>query len=206
MPAIDFKKTIPSYAAKKNTFAVVEVPPLRYLMIDGSGDPNTSQAFTEAISTIYPVAYRLKFTSKKTLGQDYSVMPLEALWWSDDPANFTTALDKSKWSWTVMNLVPDWITAELFETVVAEVAQKKDAPALLDLIRLESLDEGLSVQALHVGPFDAEAPLLARMHQEYLPAQGLRPRGRHHEIYFSDFRKADPAKLRTIVRQPVEAF
>lgn len=197
----DLKRDIASYAARKGRFDLVELPPLRYLMVDGHGDPNEAE-YADAIATIFPVAYRLKFFSKKELGRDYVVMPLEALWWSDDMASFTTARDKSRWDWTAMNLVPDWITDDHFDAVRAEVAAA-GAPAI-DRLRLETFTEGACVQTLHLGSFDDEGPVLAQLHDEVIPERGLRMRGRHHEIYLSDIRRTEPAKLRTILRQPVE--
>jgi hypothetical protein len=194
----DLKKDIASYAARRGAFDVVEVPPLRYLMIDGHGDPNTTE-FGDAVSTIFPIAYKLKFLSKKELDRDYVVMPLEALWWSGDMASFTTSRDKSQWDWTALNLIPDWITDDLFDRALAAAA---DAPAI-ETVRIETLAEGRCVQTLHVGPFDEEGPVLARLHEEILPARGLRMTGKHHEIYLSDLRRTDPSKLRTILRQPV---
>lgn len=178
------------------------MPPLQYLMIDGHGDPNTSAEYTDAVEALYPLAYKLKFASKE-LGRDFTVMPLEGLWWADDPAAFTSARDKSQWSWTLMIMQPDWITAELFDAAFATVAAK-DAPRSLGAVRLESLVEGRCVQTLHLGPFDEEGPTLANLHDEFIPAHGLRMSGRHHEIYLSDVRRVAPSKLRTILRQPVE--
>lgn len=201
MEKIDFKKTLRSYQAKAGKFELVEVPPLQYLMIDGHGDPNAGGPFTEAVSALFSVGYKLKFTSKKELGRDYAVMPLEGLWSSADPTTFTTALDKSTWDWTLQMLVPDWISSELF-TAASAVARSK-AGAAVDLLRLETLDEGRCVQTLHLGSFDDEGPVLKQLHTEFLPANGLALRGRHHEIYLSDFTRTAPAKLRTILRQPV---
>ena len=196
---VDLKKEIASYSARRGVFEIVDVPPLRYLMIDGHGDPNT-QTYADAISTLFPVAYKLKFMSKKELDRDYVVMPLEAQWWSDDMESFTSLRDKSRWDWTAMISVPDWIAESQVERALAAAA---DAPAL-DRLRLDALTEGRCVQTLHVGPFDEEGPVLDRMHHEFIPAQGLRMTGRHHEIYLSDIRRTDPSKLRTILRQPVE--
>ena len=201
---IDLKKTLDSYRARAGEFRIIDVPPMQYLMIDGHGDPNTAPEYTHAVEALYPVAYTLKFASK-ALGRDFTVMPLEGLWWADDAAAFTTARDKSAWHWTLLIMQPDWITAELFETAVAKVAAKKDAPRSLDAVRFGSLDEGRCVQTLHVGPFDDEGPTLVTMHDVFIPAQRLRMRGRHHEIYLSDLRRTAPSKLRTILRQPVEA-
>ena len=198
----DFKKEIDAYTARRGEFSVVTVPALQFLMVDGHGDPNASAAYQDALSSLYPVTYRLKFLSKTELGRDYTVMPLEGLWWSDDMAAFTDRRDKSRWDWTLLSLVPDWITAEHVGTARAAVARKGGAP-VLDAIRLEPFDEGLAVQTLHVGPYDAEAPVLDAMHHEFVPAQGLRMTGTHHEIYLSDARRTAPERLRTILRQPV---
>ncbi len=197
----DLRREIPAYAARRGRFDVVTVPPLRYLMIDGSGDPNTGGAYQEALQTLYPTAYALKFFSKRELGRDYTVMPLEGLWWAEDPAAFTTRRDKSRWQWTLLNLVPDWLTDEHVDAARAQAA-RKGAPAI-DGLRCEVLDEGLCVQTLHVGPFDEEGPVLAEMHERVIPDRGLRMTGIHHEIYLSDARRTAPERLRTILRQPV---
>lgn len=200
---IDLKRELDSYRARRGEFRIVDVPPLPYLMVDGRGDPNTAAEYADALAALYPVAYKLKFASKLDLERDYVVMPLEALWWADDMAAFTSARDKSQWSWTAMILTPDWITRELFDAAVEQVG-KKDPPASLAKVRLETLQEGRCVQTLHVGSYDDEAPVLAAMHDEFIPGAGLAMTGRHHEIYLSDPRRVEPAKLRTILRQPVE--
>jgi hypothetical protein len=199
---IDFKKTLATYQARSGRFDVVDVPELQYLMIDGHGDPNSSPAFADAVEALYPVAYKLKFASKQDLGRDYVVPPLEGLWWAEDMSAFTTARDKSGWDWTLMLMVPDWIDRALFAAAL-ERAAARNRPARIDDIRLESLSEGRCVQTLHVGSFDDEAEVLARMHHEVIPGRGLRMVGKHHEIYLSDFRKVAPEKQRTILRQPV---
>ena len=197
----DFKKTDPGYKAKRGTFSLIEVPEKKYLMIDGDGGPGSAD-FAAAIESLYPVAYALKFRSKQELSKDYVVPPLQALWWAEDMSVFTTGFDQSQWLWTAMILTPDWITEDLFEEAVVDVAAKKSPPKL-DSLRLASLNEGLCVQTLHIGPFSDEAPILAAMHNDFIPEQGLALTGKHHEIYFSDFRKVAPEKLRTILRQPV---
>lgn len=199
---IDFKKSLDAYQAKRGRFRIVGIPDLQYLMIDGHGDPNTSPAFAEAVEALYPVAYKLKFASKCDLGRDYVVPPLEGLWWAEDMDSFTAARDKSQWDWTLMIMVPDWIDQSMVDAAVEE-AGAKTRPARLGGIRLESLSEGHCVQTLHIGSFDDEADLLARMHHEFIPDNGLRMVGTHHEIYLSDSRKVAPEKLRTLLRQPV---
>lgn len=198
---VDLKKEIATYRAPHGTFEVATVAPARFLMVDGHGDPNSSQAYQDALQSLYPLAYGLKFLSKRELARDYTVMPLEGLWWSDDMSTFTQARDKSRWDWTLMNLVPGWLTAEHVEAARSSVARRGGAP-LLDAVRLEPFDEGQVVQTLHVGPYDDEGPVLVRMHA-LIEARGLRMAGRHHEVYLSDPRRTAPAKLRTILRQPV---
>ncbi|MDQ3095381.1 MAG: GyrI-like domain-containing protein [Actinomycetota bacterium] len=199
---VDFKKSLDAYHAKRGEFRVVEVPDMHYLMVDGHGDPNTSPAYAEALRALYPVAYKLKFASRRDLGRDYVVPPLEGLWWAQDMDSFTAARDKSRWDWTLMIMVPDWIDQRMFGAAIEQVAAK-DRTARLDDIRLETLSEGRCVQTLHVGSFDDEADVLARMHHGFIPDNGLRMAGKHHEIYLSDSRKVTPEKLQTILRQPV---
>lgn len=197
---VDLAKAVDGYRARAGVFDVLDLPPRRYLMIDGHGDPNT-EAYREALAAIYPLAYKLKFASKRELRRDYVVPPLEALWSADDPAAFTTARDKSRWDWTVLQLVPDWVPDELVETARGQAAAK--APARLDAVRLEVLAEGCCVQTLHVGPYDDEGPVLAELHDVVIPERGFRMTGRHHEIYLGDARRVAPERLRTILRQPV---
>lgn len=199
----DAKTMLDSYRAAAGEFRILDVPPQQYLMLDGHGDPNT-EPYRDAIATIYPVAYKLKFASKKTLARDYVVPPLEALWSAPDMTAFTSHRDKSQWDWTLLSHVPEWITRAQFDAAIATVAAG-ERPVRLGDVRLETLDEGRCVQTLHLGPFDDEGPTLARMHDEVIPDAGLRLSGRHHEIYLSDTRRADPAKFRTILRQPVGA-
>jgi hypothetical protein len=202
MDKVDFKKTLDSYKAKNHVFRIIDMPAMQYLMIDGHGDPNSSTEFQQAIEALYPVAYKLKFASKQTLGKDYVVMPLEGLWWAKDMSTFTSARDKSQWDFTLMIMQPDWITQEMFEAAVQKV-REKNPPVGLANVRFETLEEGTSVQTLHVGSFDDESAILKQMHEEFVPKHGLKLTKKHHEIYLSDFRKVSPDKLRTILRQPV---
>lgn len=203
MTKVDFKKTIEAYRARRGRFDLVEVPPLTYLMIDGHGDPNTSAEFATAVEALYPLAYGLKFASKRTLDRDYAVMPLEGLWWADDHASFTSVRDKTRWQWTLMIMQPDWITPQMLQDAT-DTAAAKNPTARVAEVRLEILAEGLCAQTLHVGSYDDEAPVLARMHEEFIPEHGMRMRGIHHEVYLSDPRRGDPVRRRTLLRQPVE--
>ena len=199
---VDFKKTLPSYAAKHGKFEFVTIPKMRYLMVDGTGDPNTSPAFAQAIEQLYPIAYALKFFSKDVLDRDYVVPPLEALWRAENMDAFVRR-EKSKWSWTLLLMVPDWLTDEHFALALHKVESKTGKQATAN-VRFTSLEEGLCVQTLHIGSFDDEGPVLKEIHERTIPEAGFTMTGEHHEIYLSDFRKVAPDKLRTILRQPVK--
>ena len=203
MQKIDFKRRLRSlYSAPAKAPVVVEVPQMNFIMIDGTGDPNTSPEFQQAVEALFSTSYTLKFMIKKgPLAIDYGVLPLEGVWWAEDMNAFAAA-DKASWKWTLMIMQPEYVNPELFERALAEAGKKKDLPALQQL-RFEALREGLSAQLLHVGPFSEEAPTIERLHR-FIEDNGYRPRGKHREIYLSDLRKAAPEKLKTIIRQPVE--
>jgi len=202
---VDFKKTLDSYRAKQGEFRVLDIVDMQYLMIDGHGDPNTAPVYRDSLEALYPVAYKLKFISKREMGRDYVVPPLEGLWWAEDMESFTASCDKSRWDWTMMLMVPDWIDHGAFDAAVAQ-AGKKRPPARLGDVRLQTLSEGSCVQTLHIGSFDDEADVLERMHHDFIPGNGFRMTGKHHEIYLSDFRKVEPERLRTILRQPIRSL
>jgi hypothetical protein len=191
------------YAPGRGRFGIVDVPRLQFLMADGHGDPNTSADYRAVVEALFTASYAVRAAAKQELGRVHTVGPLEGLWSAEDLEVFHTR-DKSAWDWTLMIVQPDWVTPALVDTALERARGRKDLPAL-DLVRLEELTEGLSVQVLHVGSYDDEAPTIARMHQEFMPAEGLLPRGRHHEIYLSDARRTEPSRLRTILRQPVSA-
>lgn len=202
MDKTDFRKTLKTfYNPPSDRFELVEVPPTAYFMIDGAGDPNSAPAYVQAVEALYAVAYTLKFMSKAALSRDYVVPPLQGLWWAEDMSSFVTR-QKAEWSWTMMNMVPDFVDRAMAEQAVASAGKKKELAALGKL-RIERLEEGRCVQIMHVGPYDAEGPVLKRLHEEFLPANGLAEAGHHHEIYLGDPRKTAPEKLKTVLRQPV---
>jgi hypothetical protein len=203
MTKVDFKKQLKHlYQPSPKEFVVVDVPPMQFLMIDGHGDPNTAQEYQDALEALYAVAYTQKFASKKVLEMDYVVPPPEGLWWAEDMDVFTASSDKGTWDWTMMIMQPEWVTQEMFEEAVAQVEKKKNPPALPRL-RLEMYDEGLAVQIMHIGPYDAEGPTIARMHA-FIAENGYEPAGKHHEIYLSDPRRTAPEKMKTVLRQPMK--
>lgn len=200
MTKVDFKKTMKNlYLPSSKQFSVVEVPRMQFVMIDGNGTPG-NDVYAEALAWLYPVSYGLKFASKKMLDRDYVVPPLEGLWWAEDMAAFA-ADRKEEWLWTMMIMQPDWITPDMFDQSVEKAEKKVGSPPLT--LRLETYNEGLSVQILHIGPYSEEGPTISRMHQEFIPDNDLTETGHHHEIYLGDPRKTAPEKLKTVLRQPV---
>lgn len=203
MEKLDLKKQWKHlYQPPASAVVAVDVPPLTYLMVDGQGDPNTSQSFQEAVEALYSLSYTLKFSLKKSpRAIDYGVMPLEGLWWADDMGAFHLA-DKSTWKWTAMILQPDFIARPEIDAAFDQVRKKKN-PAALDRVRFETLEEGPSAQILYLGPFSDEGPTIQRMHN-FIHAAGKELSGKHHEIYLSDPRRTAPEKLKTIIRQPMK--
>jgi len=201
MAKLDLKRELKHlYASKRGVCVLVDVPPQQFLMLDGQGDPNGSDAFQDACGALYGMSYTLKFAMKAT-GQDYGVMPLEGLWWADDMASFS--LDRrGEWRWRLMILQPDFVTAEDVAAAREQLRKKKDPP-LLDDVRFERLEEGLSAHVLHVGPYADEGPTIEALHQ-FIADQGRKPRGKHHEVYLGDPRRTAPEKLKTVIRQPVQ--
>lgn len=202
MKNMDFKKTFKQlYQPSVKEIVRVDVPAMNFLMVDGEGDPNGSQSFSDAIEALYPVSYTLKFMVKKgELAIDYGVMPLEALWWADDPAAFTFGR-KDEWKWTLMVMQPELITREMVTEAMAAVAQKKK-PVALPLVRFETFTEGKAAQTLYIGPFSEEGPTIEKVHS-FIESSGSQRVGKHHEIYLSDMRRTAPEKWKTIVRQPM---
>lgn len=200
MEKIDFKKELKHlYLPSAKEATCVRVPVMNYLMIDGKGDHDSSRAFQEAVEVLYKLSYKLKFMVKKSaVAQDYVVMPLEGLWWSEDMAAIANG-DKAKWEWTLMVMQPDFITQEMVDAAVVEVSGKNDA---LSKVRFCALDEGTAVQTMHTGPFSEIGKTTERVHR-FIEHCGSKPTGKHHEIYLSDIRKTDPKKWKTVIRQPM---
>jgi hypothetical protein len=197
----DFKKSHKAFYAPKNSdFQLVELPPLRYLALHGSGSPDNDE-FSSAIQALYSLAYPLKFVSKAATGKDYVIPPLEALWWADDYSVFSRN-DRSLWKRTLLSAIPDWVTEEHFNVAMAKAVAKGNDRAAKIVLRL--IHEGLSYQALYIGPFSGEGAVLSNLHEVVMPENAYQFNGLHHEIYLSDMRKTDPEKLKTILRQPVK--
>jgi len=184
---------------------LVDVPEFKFVMIDGRIEPGeapgTSPGFEAAMGALYGAAYALKFMSKlrKEDPTDYPVMALEGLWWVENGQFDITV--KDNWVYTLMIMQPDHITPEMFAEALAQVAKKRPNPALSQL-RLASFREGLCVQAMHIGPYATEPGTIEKMHR-WAEENGYHLAGKHHEIYLGDPRRAEPEKLKTVLRHPV---
>lgn len=203
MPASD-----PLLAGKVGRFDAVTPPEMPVLWIEGQGDPGHDPAYGRAVSALYKLSYAVRFAGK-ALGHDIPVGPLEGLWWADDMADFHAG-HRARWRWRMLIRQPAWLKAPQLDRLRAEVERKlaRDPEAATDAAslaaaQLETFDEGACLQTLHLGPYTAEAPLIARLHAE-IATRGWVPRGLHHEIYLNDPGRTAPEKLRTILRQPVE--
>jgi hypothetical protein len=200
METLDLKKLFKQlYQPSAKEPSWVEVPQLNYLMVDGHGDPNNSPVFQAACEVLYSLSYTLKFSIKNAEGINYTVAPLEGLWWTDDMTQFD-ANRKDLWKWTLMIMQPDCVTAEKVQQATVEVRRKKDLPGL-EGARFETFKEGLSAQILYIGPYSAERPTILRLHA-FIREAGRELRGRHHEIYLSNPGRTAPEKLKTVIRQP----
>lgn len=200
---IDLKKDRKDlYAPPTGRFVEVVVPPITYLAFDGAGDPNTSLEYEAALGALYASAYAIRSVFKKRTGGAFVVGPLSGLWSAEDPSAFLENR-RAEWEWTMMIPLPAEVSPDDVEAGLDAVRAKKPETRICD-VYVYGLDEGLSLQTMHIGPYSEEGPTLARLHDEVMPALGYTFNGRHHEIYLGDPRKASPEKLRTILRHPVK--
>lgn len=200
MDKIDLKRQLKQlYQPSAKVIDVVDVPAFNFLMIDGAGNPNTSPDYKNAVEALFSTAYTIKFALKKSGRLDYAVMPLEGLWWADDMATFQRD-EKQHWQWTMMIMQPTEVCEKDVQSAIVNL-QKKSLAALSKL-RFENFHEGRCAQLLHIGPFADEGPTIERVHAFIGERSALR--GKHHEIYLSDIRRAAPEKWKTIIRQPMQ--
>jgi len=201
MGKIDYKRELKHLYRPTKIVETVVVPKMNFLMVDGEGDPNTSQAYQDAVGALYPLSYTLKFMIKKgEIGIDYGVLPLEGLWCVDDMSTFSVE-NKDDWKWTLMIMQPELVTMGMVQEAIENVKIKKN-PVSLPLVRFESFEEGKVAQIMHIGPFSEEGPTVEKVHS-FIEENGCQKIGKHHEIYLSDIRRAAPEKWKTIIRQPM---
>ena len=199
------------YAPSAKKPEILKVPKLQFAMIDGiiekGKEPGNSPAFAEATQALYSISYTLKFMLKKrkTNAIDYPVMALEGLWGVQD--KMVDVAKKDNWTYTLMILQPDVITKDIFAEGMEQVRKKKGDSPILSKLRLSHFEEGLCVQMMHIGPYATE-PATIEIMRAFAAEDGYRdnvgPNGLHHEIYLGDPRKANPAKLKTVVRHPLK--
>ncbi|HQU37820.1 MAG TPA: GyrI-like domain-containing protein [Anaerolineales bacterium] len=212
MKTLDLKKELKYlYAPSAKKAEIVKVPRLQFAMIDGviekGKEPGNSPAFAEATQALYSISYTLKFMLKKrkTNAIDYPVMALEGLWGIQD-VNVDVG-KKDNWSFTLMILQPDVITKDIFAEGMEQVRKKKGDSPELSKVRLSHFEEGVCAQMMHIGPYATE-PATIEIMRAFAAENGYRdnvgPNGLHHEIYLGDPRKANPAKLKTVVRHPLK--
>lgn len=198
----DLRRQLKPFFTAKTEPGVVRVPAVKYLYVEGKGDPRTGQEFREAIGALVTLAYTLKFSLKKSARpRELPIMPLQALWWMAGGRKFSTRAPRSAWRWRALLAVPGFVTRTMIDKARREALARRPS-ASLKKAKLTRWKEGLCAQVLHVGPYAAEMPTIDRLH-EFIRARGYRPKGRHHEIYLSDPSRTPAKKLKTILRQPM---
>ena len=207
--AVDFKKMQKELYQPGAKPSIINVPNMAFIMVDGRGDPNTSQAYQAALEVLYGLAYTIKM-SKMGDNQpdgyyDFVVPPLEGLWWTDAGTFDIDTTQKSAFCWTSMIRMPEFVTPEVLDAAKSGLAKKK--PALnTSIARIEWFDEGLCAQVMHTGPYDDEPATIAAL-KAFIAGSGykvdLSGTRKHHELYLGDPRKTPPEKLKTIIRYPV---
>lgn len=207
--AFDYKKEYKEFYMPKNKPEVVDVPAMNYIAVRGKGDPNEEGGdYKQSISILYSLAFTIKMSPKagyKMEGYfEYVVPPLEGFWWQEDIEGIDYG-KKEKFQWISVIRLPDFVTRDDFRWAVEEVERKKK----IDCSKAEflSLQEGLCVQIMHIGPYDDEPATIALMN-EYLEQNGyendMTDNRRHHEIYLSDARRVAPERCRTVIRHPIK--
>ncbi len=209
MKKIDLRKELKHlYQPSAKEVSFVRVPKFNFLMIDGEGDPNNNKNFQDAIQALYSMSYKMKFMYRKEKNIDYPVMALEGFWWMKEGVEFDWNAKKEDWRWTLMIMQPKYVTKALVKKAKMTVTSKASRGEVtvisaLEKLRFESLNEGVSAQIMHIGPFSMERPTIERLHAG-LREQGHEISDKHHEIYLSDFRRVKPEKMKTVIRYAVK--
>lgn len=207
--AFDLKKEFKEYYQPKNKPEIVNIPSINYLAVRGSGDPNDETGdYKKALESLYAVVYTLRMSYKtdyKINGfYEYIVPPLEGFWWQDgtDGVNYA---DKTSFNWISVIRLPDFISGKDIEWAVRTATKKKKTDC--SQVKFLTVNEGLCVQIMHIGPYDNE-PVTVKLMDDYLAQNGyendLNSERMHHEIYLSDPRKCLPEKMKTVIRHPVK--
>lgn len=207
--AFDYKKEYKEFYMPEKKPSIVMVPSMNYIGVRGKGDPNEEEGeYKQSIGLLYGIAYTIKMSKKGDHQMDgyfdFVVPPLEGFWWQDGVKGVDYSR-KEDFRWISLIRLPDFVTRDEYQWAVEEGTRKKKK----DFSKVEflSIDEGLCVQCMHIGPYDAEPETVARMH-EFIDQQGytldITDERHHHEIYLSDARKVAPEKLKTVIRNPIK--
>lgn len=210
MAAFDYKKEYKDLYQPGNRPGIINVPTMRFIMVDGRGDPNISDLYKAAVEVLYGLSYAIKMSRMGGTQPDgyfdFVVPPLEGLWWFEGNSFDGSVIGrKDEFSWTMMIRQPEFVTQDVFKTAKAALSMKK--PGIdPSIARLEHFTEGLCAQIMHVGTYDDEPPTIAIL-EAYIQAQGYQTEmaglRQHHEIYLGDPRKTAPEHLRTVIRHPI---
>ncbi|WP_296010405.1 GyrI-like domain-containing protein [uncultured Adlercreutzia sp.] len=207
--AFDYKKEYKEFYAPPKKPTIVDVPPMNYIAVRGSGDPNAEDGeYKQSIGLLYAIAFTIKMSKKgdhRIEGYfDYVVPPLEGFWWQDGATGEIDYSRKEDLSFISCIRLPDFVTREDFDWAIAEATAKKKQN--FSKVEFLPMNEGLCVQCMHTGPYDSEPETIAKMH-DFAKSQGYAPdfsdTRLHHEIYLSDPRRCAPEKLKTVIRHPV---
>lgn len=196
---LDLTKEYKQYYTAKNTPTLVEFGKILYLTIEGKGEP-AGEFFTKVIESLYPLAYGVKNICKKQ-GKDFGIPKLEGLWWVKSNKPFLE-VPRKEWYWKLLIRMPDFVTSEIVKNAKEEVFKKKGL-ALIKEIKFENINEGKCVQIMHTGSYSTEPETIAKI-KGFIKENNYTENGLHHEIYISDPRKTIPAKMKTILRQPMK--
>ncbi len=210
--AFDFKKEYKEFYLPKQKPQIVEIPPMTFVAVHGIGNPNEEGgAYEESIAILYSIAYTIKMSK---MGDhridgyfDFVVPPLEGFWWQQGVKGIDYT-HKESFEWISAIRLPDFVTLEEFDWAKKEAAEKKGLDT--SSAELLTIDEGLCAQVMHLGPYDEEPATIALMdafveEAGYINDMSDTPEGRHHhELYLSDARRVDPAKLKTVIRHPIK--
>lgn len=210
MGKFDFKKEYKDLYLPKSKPVIIDVPEMIFIMVDGKGDPNTCEAYKNALEVLYGLSYTIKMSKMNGIQPEgyfeYVVPPLEGLWRLEDSSFEGYITDKNKFSWTSMIRQPEFVTEDVFEHAKSTLLKKKPK---LDLsgARLERFTEGLCCQVMHLGSYDDE-PVSLKVMEQYIAESGFEEDmagdRSHHEIYLNDPRKTSVQKLKTVIRHPVK--
>lgn len=210
MDKLDYKKEYKDLYLPEKTPSIIDIPEMTFIMVDGSGDPNTSAAYKNALEILYGLSYGIKMSKMKGMQPEgyfeYVVPPLEGMWWGNGcTVDFRSITDKNKFCWTSMIRQPEFVTPAVFAWA-KEGLLKKNPEVDLSAARLETLKEGLCCQIMHIGPYDDEPASVDKLNQ-FINENGyvtdITDTRHHHEIYLGDPRKTAPEKLRTVIRHPI---